>query len=140
MPARDIYHEPIKTALRNAGWMITHDPFRLDYRGDQSYVDLAADHLFAAQYGHQKIAVEIKSFLNPSLLADIQQAIGQFLFYRTILEELEPDRLLVLGISSDTAQEVLGRPAAVRYLERYQVHVLIVAIETEEIVRWTLFP
>ncbi|MCU0494895.1 MAG: XisH family protein [Chloroflexaceae bacterium] len=140
MPARDIYHEPIKAALLNAGWIITHDPFRIEYRGDQGFIDLGAERLVAAQYGQRKIAVEVKSFLNPSLLTDVQQAIGQYLFYRTILDEIEPDRILVLGISSDTATELLGRPAAVLYLERQQVQVMVVAIETEEIVRWTLSP
>jgi hypothetical protein len=44
-------------------------------------VDLAAERLIAADRDGEKIAVEIKSFLNPSAIADFHQALGQFLSY-----------------------------------------------------------
>ncbi len=45
-------------------------------------IDLAADKVVAADRGGQKIAVEIKSFLNPSAITDFHAALGQFLNYR----------------------------------------------------------
>jgi hypothetical protein len=29
MPAKDIFHDPFKTALLKDGWKVTHDPFNL---------------------------------------------------------------------------------------------------------------
>jgi hypothetical protein len=138
MPARDIYHVPIKRALIKAGWDITHDPYHIEYEGDQAYIDLGAEQLFAAQNGHRKIAVEVKSFLSPSLLSDVQQAIGQYLFYQTLLIEVEPDRLIVLAISAETAAEIMVRPAALRYLQRHDVQIVVVDVDRQEVIRWKL--
>ncbi|WP_129633037.1 element excision factor XisH family protein [Candidatus Oscillochloris fontis] len=63
MPARDIYHNTVTHALEKAGWQITHDPFRLQWGTKDMYVDLGAEELVAAEQQGQKIAVEIKSFV-----------------------------------------------------------------------------
>jgi hypothetical protein len=47
MPQRDRYHEQIKTALMKAGWIITHDPYTINFEGDIAYVDLGAEQVFA---------------------------------------------------------------------------------------------
>jgi hypothetical protein len=31
MPAKDIFHDIVKTALQKDGWLITDDPFKLNY-------------------------------------------------------------------------------------------------------------
>ena len=67
MPAHDIYHDTVKSALVKDGWTITHDPIRLRLRrGKNLFVDLGAELLLAAERGAEKIAVEIKSFLRNS--------------------------------------------------------------------------
>ncbi|MFP4122737.1 XisH family protein [Coleofasciculus sp.] len=97
--AKDIYHETVKTALIKDGWMITDDPLRLKVGGRMAYVDLGAQKLFAAEKEGRKIAVEVKSFLNPSPVQDLEQALGQYIMYSQVLSKLEPKRLLYLGIS-----------------------------------------
>ncbi len=62
MPARDVYHDGIKTALIKEGWIITHDSLFLKYGSTEMYVDLGAESVFAAEKGTQKIAVENKKF------------------------------------------------------------------------------
>jgi len=64
--AKDIYHEDVKRILVNDGWKITHDPFRVKYRGLKIEIDLGAERLLAAEKNDIKIAVEIKSFIKPS--------------------------------------------------------------------------
>jgi len=81
MPARDIYHNAVKSALIDDGWSITHDPYRIEYGGKDAYVDLGAeraqlDVVLAAKRGTTTIAVEIKTFTGLSVLTDLQQAIG----------------------------------------------------------------
>jgi len=66
MAAKDIYHDTVKKALEKDGWIITKDPLKLTVGSRSLYVDLGAEKLIAAEKENQKIAVEIKSFLNPS--------------------------------------------------------------------------
>jgi hypothetical protein len=43
MPARDLYHDVVVHALIADDWMITDDPLRLSYGGQEMYVDLGAE-------------------------------------------------------------------------------------------------
>src|SRR4051812_2289680 len=98
MPARVRYHNCVKSALIKDGWVITHDPLRLPWGGKDLYVDLGAEQLLAAEKGDRRIAVEIKSFLGDSEVDDLEKAVGQFVVYRAILAEREPDRSLFLAV------------------------------------------
>ena len=40
MPARDLYHDTVKSALIADGWTITHDPLLLQWGGKDVYLDL----------------------------------------------------------------------------------------------------
>jgi len=80
MPAKDIYHNVVKNALIRDGWIITHDPLRLQAGSKDLYVDLGAEQLIAAEKKEKKIAVEIKSFVGSSVVADLEQALGQVSF------------------------------------------------------------
>jgi len=81
MPARDSYHNTVKAALVADGWMITHDPYRVEYGGKDVWGAErdAFDVVVGADRDTQLIAVEIKNFTGPSVLADLQQALGQYL-------------------------------------------------------------
>jgi hypothetical protein len=85
MPAKDIYHNTVKNALTKDGWTITHDPLRLPWGPKDLYVDLGAEHLLGAVQGERKIAVEIKSFVGPSLVTDLEHALGQYILYHDIM-------------------------------------------------------
>jgi hypothetical protein len=50
--------------------------------------------LLAAEKGPRRIAVEIKSFSGPSELADLHVAVGQFVVYREVLADIDPQREL----------------------------------------------
>jgi hypothetical protein len=76
MPTRDRYHDQVKIALQHDGWIITHDPLKLKWGVKDMYVDLGAEQLIAAEKDLRKIAVEVKSFLGPSEMADLERAIG----------------------------------------------------------------
>jgi len=65
MPAKDLYHDTVKTALLKDGWTITDDPLSLEIGGRDLFVDLGAEKLLIADRGSQKIAVEVKSFISP---------------------------------------------------------------------------
>jgi hypothetical protein len=104
MPARDIYHDAVKNALMADGWTITDDPLHMRWGQKDMYVDLGAKRLLAAQQGERKIAVEIKSFISPSEMADLKDAIGGFVLYRAVMRLREPERILYLAVR-DTIED-----------------------------------
>jgi predicted RecB family endonuclease len=66
MSAKDIFHEVVKRALQKDGWQITHDPLSISVGGVNMSIDLGAERLIAAEREGEKIAVEVKSFLERS--------------------------------------------------------------------------
>jgi hypothetical protein len=108
MPAKDIYHDTVVRALRAEGWQITHDPLFLSYGGRDIYIDLGAERgLLAAEREEQKIAVEIKSFLGFSPLHDLQEAVGQYQVYCSVLGEIAPERQLYLAVPQRVYEGIL---------------------------------
>jgi XisH protein len=103
--ARDLFHQVVKDALTKDGWNITHDPFPVDYGDVQMQIDLGAERLLAATKDAETIAVEIKSFVNPSNISEFHTAVGQYLNYRRALRAQEPNRVLYLAIPSQTYDE-----------------------------------
>lgn len=82
MSVRDIFHNTVKTALIKDGWTITDDPLRLEVGGVSVSIDLSAERLIAAERRGQKIAVEVKRFLEgASAISEFHTALGQFLNY-----------------------------------------------------------
>ncbi|MDZ7958516.1 MAG: XisH family protein [Aulosira sp. DedQUE10] len=110
MPAKDVYHNVVIIALEKEGWLITDDPFKLKCGTKDLYIDLGAEKLIAAEKGQQKIAVEIKSFLNTSPVTDLENALEKFILYYDILEEQGSDRILYLAIPYRTYTEIFTEP------------------------------
>jgi predicted nucleotidyltransferase len=73
--------------------------------GIDMYIDLGAEKVIAAEKAGRKIAVEIKSFLDPSPLTEFHLTLGQFMNYRYAIADTEPDRLLYLAVPLDIYEE-----------------------------------
>ncbi|GAB4173438.1 MAG: hypothetical protein Fur006_02770 [Coleofasciculaceae cyanobacterium] len=99
--AKDIYHDTVKTALEKDGWTITDELFRLTIGSRSVYIDLGAEKLIVAEKEGRKIAIEIKSFLSPSPVNDLENALGQYILYRDALKRSQPDRILYLAIPDE---------------------------------------
>src|SRR4029078_9317452 len=98
MPARNIHHAAVVQALQADGWTITHDPFLIPYGDRRLFIDLGAERTsIGAERGRGRISVEISSFWADSPIRDLEEAIGQFVVYRALLSQVEPDRVLFLG-------------------------------------------
>jgi hypothetical protein len=136
MPAKDIYHDTVKNALIKDGWTITNDPLRLKWGLRELFVDLGISKLISAQKANQTIAVEIKSFTNPSPIADLEQALGQYLIYRAILEETEPECLLYLAIRQTTYGAIFSEKIGELILKKYQLSLIVFDAKKEEICQW----
>lgn len=136
--AKDIYHNTVKIALVKDGWQITNDPLTLKIGRRKALVDLGAEKLLAAEREGQKIAIEIKSFLNPSQLHDLEQAVGQFVLYSKVLAQQEPDRILYLAITRLVFSEIFSEEIGQLMLDETDLRLVIFDPENEEIVQWKL--
>lgn len=85
MPALDGYHQAVRNALIKDGWTITDDPLTLRVGPDRIPIDLGAERLLVAEKGARRIA-------------DLEEALGQYVVYRMALRRTEPDRELYLAV------------------------------------------
>lgn len=139
MPALDRYHETVRNALIKEGWTITDDPLQLTVGKRTLSVDLGAERvLIGAERDKERIAVEIKTFGGMSPVADLQQAMGQFLMYKTILAQTEPERTLYLAVSDEVRDSILSEELGQLMLQEHIERVLYFSVEREEIIEWKL--
>ncbi|HEY7544104.1 MAG TPA: element excision factor XisH family protein [Blastocatellia bacterium] len=137
MPAKDIYHDVVIHALTAEGWRITNDPLSLSFGGKDLYVDLGAERdTIAAEKSGQKIAVVIKSFLSPSIMRDLEGAVGQYEVYRIVLLELEPDRLLFLAVPQRVYESIFAERFGQLILQRVKIRLIVFDEQQERIIKW----
>jgi hypothetical protein len=137
MPTRDRYHDLVVKALLGDGWEITNDPLTLSYGGRDLYVDLGATNTTIGAVRHgERIAVEIKSFLSPSVLADLELAVGQHAIYRAVLAEVDPGRKLFLAVPRRIYEGVLSERLGQLVLQTQQLSLVVFDERTERIDRW----
>ncbi len=134
--AKDIIHDAVKNALIKDGWMITADPYRIEYEKLNLFADLSAERPFSAERAGRKIIVEIKSFVGRSFIDDLQKAIGQYNVYRSLVEIVAPDYELYLALSEFVHHKFLGQKAIQVIIKRTQIALLVVNVEQEEVVQW----
>jgi len=97
--ARDFYHEAVKEALIKDGWLITHDPLTLLSREEGGLqTDLGAENIITAEKGITRIAVEVKSFTNPSIIHDFLLATGQYQGYSIVMRKKNIERTMYLAM------------------------------------------
>lgn len=133
---RDLYHPVVKAALIKDGWTITHDPLVVSFGIHNLYVDLGAERMLEAERSGERIAVEIKSFVGHSAVADMQQALGQYLMYRSLLRRRKPDLALVLAVPADAFDAIFGTDLGRAILEDYAPIVLVFDSQREVIRQW----
>lgn len=137
MPAKDLYHETVKVALTKDGWTITHDPFRIRLtKGRNLFVDLGAERLLAAQRDAEQIAVEVKTFLGPSEMRNLEEALGQFVLYARLLGRYAPDRTLYLAVTEQIGKTVFEEEAGRVLIEDAIIRIVTFDPIEEAIVRW----
>lgn len=137
MPAKDFYHDTVVQALINDGWEITDDPLVLSYGGRELYVDLGAEKTtIAAQKDNLKIAVEIKSFLKPSPVRDLEDAVGQYGVYQSILTDIASERILYLAVPQRSYESIFTEKLGQLILKSLKIKLLVFDDEQRRIIQW----
>ncbi len=119
-------------------WLITHDPYTISFGGvNMAVVDLGAEKLIAAMKDNQKIAVEIKSFLeNSSAISEFHTALGQFINYRAVLKRKAPERILYLAIPSFSYDTFFSLEFPQLMIRENQLKLIIFEPSEEVILTW----
>ena len=135
MAAKDKFHEEVKQALISEQWIVT-ESFQLNFGGNRFEIDFAAERLIFADRGLEKIAIEVKSFLNPSPMTDFHAAVGQFLNYQIVLKRQEPDRLLYLAIPAEAYKNFFQSEFAQVAIEDHGLRLIVYNPVQEVIDQW----
>ncbi len=134
--AKDLFHQAVKTALIKDGWNITNDPLTIRIDRIRLEIDLAAEKVFAAEKDGQKIAVEVKGFLNPSVINDFHAALGQFLNYRLALQMTDPDRIIYLAVPTDIFNVFFQEHFIQAAIDGSELRIIVYDPKLEEILQW----
>lgn len=136
MSAYDKYHELVKKALIKDGWTITHDPYKIGVDGRVIKIDLAAEKLISAEKGEEKIAVEVKSFLEKSQITAFYSALGKSAYYKKVIKDSDPDRTLYLAVPNRAYRNVFSEMYTKATIEEVGISMLVYDIKKEIIVLW----
>jgi hypothetical protein len=134
--ARDLFHQIVREALEADKWLITHDPLILKLGGLRMEIDLAAEQIFAAERGADRVAIEVKSFLGKSKLYDFYEAKGQYDVYRRGLQKEDNQRKLYLAVEDDIFQSFFQKSLIAETLEEDTISLAIFNVATKRITQW----
>lgn len=101
-------------------------------------IDLAAEQVVAAERGTDKIAVEVKSFVSPSISYEFHTVLGQYLNYHTFMEIKEPERVLYLAVAKNIYNEFFAEEGTQLILNKFSINTLVIDSESKTIKAWTL--
>lgn len=146
MPPRDSIHHIVKQAIIKDGWQITDDPYVISYGERFLFVDLAATEsstpdrmagqFIGAEYQNSRIAIEIKEFGGKSAIADLEQAIGQYIVYQLLLKQVDPEREVYLAIPDITYYSLFSEPIGELVIAEIPLKLLIVDLQKTEVKQW----
>ena len=146
MPKRDDIHDAVKQALISDGWEITDDPYVISYGERFLFVDLGAaeagisgpekGRFIGARRHNQQIAVEIKDFRSKSVVADLEQAIGQYVLYRLLLNKVDPERELYLAITDIVYDEIFSEPIGELVIHDLPLRLVVIDPKQPEVREW----
>jgi hypothetical protein len=136
LPAKDIYHDTVKTALIKDGWTVTHEQMHLKWGAKDMYIDLGAEKFMAAEKNGRKIGVEVKTFVGPSEMSELQKSLGQFIIYHDVLEKLEPDRKIYLAVPNEIFSNLFEEPIGKLLLDNERLRLIIFDPVEEVILQW----
>lgn len=136
--AKDIFHAAVKKALVHDGWTITHDPYVVRTLGTNASIDLGAEQLIGANKDSTIIAIEIKSFIGPSLVYDFHLALGQYMNYKRALLQNDPERLLYLAVTNSVYEIFFLKPDVMDAVQTFQLNLIVFDDATEKIVHWLI--
>ncbi len=135
--AKDAFHEIVKEALVKEGWLITDDPLTLLNRAEGGIsTDLGAEKIIVAEKGLTKIAVEVKSFINPSMIHDFLRASGQYNGYNIVIRRKQIDRILYLAMPFYAYEKLIAYDFIQAIIEEGTIKIILFDHQEKIIIAW----
>jgi len=97
---------------------------------------LGAEKLLAAEKSSEKIAVEIKSFLEESLIYEYHLALGQYLNYQVALYKQESERVLFLALSQEAYEYLFSQELVQETAKIVGIKLIIFDSNHHQILQW----
>ncbi|CCH56630.1 XisH protein [Fibrisoma limi BUZ 3] len=104
--------------------------------GTDIQIDLGAEKLIGAQRNKDLIAVEVKSFIGPSLVYDFHLALGQYMNYVRGLRKADPTRLLYLAVPETAYVSFFVKADVSEAVKEFKINLLVYSDLKQEIVNW----
>ena len=136
MPARDIYHDAVKSALIKDNWTIAAEPYLIQCEDIDLAADIADARLIAAEREGQKIVVNIECFFGRSLMTDFHLAVGRYKLYQMLVEKTAPEYEIYLAIDDITYENFFQREGIDFLVRSSQIKIFVVNIDEQEILQW----
>lgn len=136
MPARDFYHNAVKSALTKDNWAIAADPYLIQCEDINLSADIADSRPIAAEREGHKIVVDIECFVGRSLMTDFHLAVGRYKLYQMLVEKTAPEYDLYLAIDDITYNNFFRREGIDFLVRSSQIKIFVVNIDEQEIVQW----
>ncbi|MGB1288696.1 MAG: element excision factor XisH family protein [Aggregatilineales bacterium] len=134
MPATDKCEPIVIRALQKVGWYVTDQPYTMRQGKDIFYADLR---LQSQDDSKRMLVVEVKCFSEKrSYIHELYHVLGQYLFYRQMLLQLELDYELYVTIPDAVYDELIQRVTVQNILSKNDVQIIIINLDNEEVVRW----
>jgi len=133
MPVKDRYHDIVIIALTKAGWTVTGEQVRLRVPGRRLWVDIRA----VKANERLSILVEVKGFENaPSQVEYLAGAVGKYVLYASILNDLKSDERLYLAVPELAYNGILSEKIGQNVIKSVQIRLIVFDPERAEIVQW----
>ena len=100
------------------------------------FIDLGAERIIAAEKGNKKIAVEIKSFSDDSLISMFHKAVGQYDNYQIALEDEEPNRILFLAVPESVYDSFFQEPFIQKVIAKRDIKIIVYQPDNENSIIW----
>lgn len=135
MPVDDSCHDQVTRALIKAGWLIEAAPYQISTPERTAFIDIQARRGNNGSREHG-LFVEVKCFPDrKSTTRDLYTAIGQYLIYQALIDDLEQEIPLFLAVPADAYAEIFD--AIVQRVVRFaKIKLVIVDVAKEEITQW----
>jgi hypothetical protein len=135
--AKDIFHNIVREALIKENWIITDDPLTLLSRAEGGIsTDLGAEKIIVAEKGLTKIAVEVKSFVNPSMIHDFLRASGQYNGYNIVIKYKQINRILYLAMPVFAYEKLITYDFINAIIENITIKFILFDEQKKTIEKW----
>ena len=133
--AFDVCHEQIVRALEKAGWRVEEESVQLSVEERTVFIDIRA-RLDADGNTLQVLFVEVKCFPDKDrMTTEIYIALGQYMVYRTMLDQLGISFPLYLAVPGAIFTRIFDS-TIMAIIQKNQIKLMTVNIDEERIEQW----